>query len=516
MEMIRDILKVEELKGYETIESLIETDIYLNQTNPDIEKILWADGKVEILSSKIIKDKILVNGLIKFEVVYKSNEEELNIYLLETNRDFREEIEIEGITEDMVGEVKSNLEYIEYKIIDERKISLNALINIKGKVEQVNLVEIVKDIKEGSNLQILKEKIQYNDIKGREESYAFIKEAFEIDEDQPSIEKILKIQISAYEKEYSVSYDRIIISGTIESSIIYFGGGKLNSIKKEIPFTHFMEMENIEEDFKYQINMDVVDGQYELRENLEGDFKIIDLEIKVKVLCKTYNIEEKEAVTDVYSTSKEVNLEREEISIIENIEDIVSSEEIFKELSHEGFKEIYALETSSPIVDSQYVEDKIIVEGILPINIYYLEKDTEEITTLKEGIPFKSYISIEEIENYSTKPIINVDTSIEELKYNLKNDILNIEGKIKNHISIDIERKIDILTEVEETEILIDKKNKPSIIVYMVQKDDRLWDIAKRYNTTMEEIILSNDITNPSSLMPGEKIIIEKKVDINF
>ncbi len=516
MEMIRDTLKVEELKGYETIESLIQTDIYLNQTNPDIEKVLWADGKVEILSSKIIKDKILVNGLIKFEVAYKSNEEKLNICLLETNKDFREEIEIEGITEDMVGEIKSDLEYIEYQIIDERKISLDALINLSSKVEQVNLVEIVKNIKEGPNLQILKEKIQYNDIKGREESYAFIKEAFELEEDQPSIEKILKIQISAYEKEYSISYDRIIISGTIESSIIYFGGGKLNSIKKEIPFNHFMEMENIEEDFKYQINMEVVDGQYELRENLEGEFKIIDLEVKLKVLTKAYNIEEKEAVIDVYSTSKEIKLEKEEINIIENIGDIVDSEEIFKEISSKGFKEIYALEINSHIVDSQYVEDKIIIEGILPINIYYLEENTEEITTLREEIPFKSYINLEDIQKHSMEPIINVETSIEELKYNLKNDILNIEGKIKNHISIDIERKIDILTEIEETEILIDKKNKPSIIVYMVQKDDRLWDIAKRYNTTMEEIILSNDITNPSSLMPGEKIIIEKKVDLNF
>ena len=50
----------------------------------------------------------------------------------------------------------------------------------------------------------------------------------------------------------------------------------------------------------------------------------------------------------------------------------------------------------------------------------------------------------------------------------------------------------------------------------MVQKEDKLWDIAKRYNTTMEEIILTNDISSPSTLMQGEKIIIEKKVDIDF
>ncbi len=40
----------------------------------------------------------------------------------------------------------------------------------------------------------------------------------------------------------------------------------------------------------------------------------------------------------------------------------------------------------------------------------------------------------------------------------------------------------------------------------MVQRDDILWDIAKRYNTTVDEIIESNNIISPpSNLMPGEK-----------
>ncbi|NMB08171.1 MAG: DUF3794 domain-containing protein [Tissierellia bacterium] len=513
MEIIRDILKVEELKGYEEIESLIETDLYLNQTNPDVEKILWTDGKIEILNTKIIKDKILVNGLIKFKVAYKSNEEKLNIHLLETNRDFREEIEIEGITEDMSVELISKLEYIEGEITDERKLSLRALVKLEGIVEQINLIEVIKDIKEVPNLQVLKEKIKYNNIKDKIESYGFVKEAFEIGEDEPSMEEILKIQIMAHEKELNISQDRIIVSGIAETSIIYYGGGKINSIIKEIPFTHFIEMYNIDEDYKCQINMEVVDGQYELRENLEGDIKIVDLEMKVKILVKVYNIEEKEIIVDAYSTSKKIELEKEEITIIENIDDLINRESISKELNNKDIKEVYAIEGEANIIDSQYVEDKVIIEGLISLNIYYLKEETEEIATMKEEIPFKSYLTIEELSN---SPIVNVDISLEEIKYNLKNNTLKIDGSVKNHISVDKETKIDILTEIEETDIIIDKKNRPSIIIYMVQKEDKLWDIAKRYNTTMEEIILTNDISSPSTLMQGEKIIIEKKVDIDF
>ena len=288
MEIVKDILKVDQLKGYEEIESLIETEIYLNQTKPDIENILWADGKAEILNTKIIKDKIIVNGLVKFKVVYKSNEEDLNIYTLETNSDFREEIEIQGITEEMTVEVKSKLEYIEYDLKDERKVDLKGFIILSGKVEQINLVEIIKEVKEGQNLQLLKERIKYNDILAKEDSYALIKEAFEVGEGQPPVEEILKIDMNPYEKEFSISADRIIVSGIVECSIIYFGGNKLNSIKKEIPFTHFLEIEGLDQDSKCQLNMEVVNGEYELRESIEGDLEIIDLEIKVKILGKVY------------------------------------------------------------------------------------------------------------------------------------------------------------------------------------------------------------------------------------
>jgi LysM repeat protein len=513
MEIVKDILKVEEQKGYEEIESLIETEIYLNQTKPDIENILWADGKVEILSTKIIKDKILVNGLVKFKVVYKSNEEELNIYALETNSDFREEIEIEGINEEMAGEVKSSIEYIEYELKDERKVSLSALINLWGKVEQTNLVEIIKEVKEGANLQLLKEKIKYNDVLGREESYALIKEAFEIGEDMPPIEEVLKMDLHPYEKEFSISADRVIVSGVVECSIIYFGGNKLNSVKKEIPFTHFLEMGEIESDSKCQLSMEVVDGEYELRESLEGQLKIIDLEVKVKIAGKLYEQREKEAIIDAYSTSKKINLQTEEISIMENIKDIVDRENISKELKGKEFKEIYAIEGNPSLIESQYVEDKILVEGILSLNIYYLQDGTLEITTLREEIPFKSYITSDEL---SKGIIIDVETSLEELNYTLRDNVLNVNGTIKNHIFINRERKINIISEIEETEEMINKRNRPSITIYMVQKDDILWDIAKRYNTTVEEIIISNNITSPSTLMPGEKIIIEKKVDIDF
>lgn len=514
MELVKDVLKVEEQKGYEEIETLVETELYLNQTTPEIENILWTDGKIEILSTKIVQDKILVNGLVKFKLVYRSKEEEgLNINSVETNVDFKEEIYIDGITEQMAVQVKPGLEYIEYDLVDERKVVLRALVNLLGRVEETNSLEIIKEVNDKPDLQLLKEKIKYNDVLSRDETYALIKEAFEVDENQPAIEKVLKVDIHAYEKEINISYDRIILAGVLECYVIYFGGGKLNSLKREIPFTHFIDVENAEHDSKCQLSMELISGEYEIRENLEGENKILDLEAKIKVNSKLFNQREKEVIIDAYSTEEKIRLETREIRVMENIKSIISREEVIKDITNSEFKEIYAVEGYAKVLDSQYVEDKIVIDGIITLNIYYQESIKDEITTLKEEVPFKFYLTAEDLgENLKIETISN----LESIKYHLKDNTLSIDAAIKNHVFVNRERKIKILSNLEETGELIDKKSMPSIIVYMVQKDDILWDIAKRYNTTVEEIIESNNILSPSNLMPGEKIIIEKKVDVNL
>src|SRR5699024_4577602 len=151
------------------------------------------------------------------------------------------------------------------------------------------------------------------------------------------------------------------------------------------------------------------------------DLKIIDLEVKVKVTSKVYQQKEKEVIIDAYSTKKKIDLQTEEICVMENIKDIVDKENILKEFKGKGFKEIYAIEGNSNIIDSQYVEDKIMIEGILSLNIYYLEDIEEEITTLKEEIPFKSYVTVEDL---NKDVLINIETNLEELNYNLKDNVL--------------------------------------------------------------------------------------------
>ena len=84
----------------------------------------------------------------------------------------------------------------------------------------------------------------------------------------------------------------------------------------------------------------------------------------------------------------------------------------------------------------------------------------------------------------------NVDLNFETLTYK------NVEIPAINNIT-------------EETE---DDLEDYSVIIYVVKDGDTLWKIAKKYGSTVDDIVRVNGIENPDKINIGEKIYIPKYV----
>lgn len=508
IELIREAFKVEELKGSNEIQALVETDIYLSPTKPNIEKLLWVQGKVEILNTKIIKDKLIISGLARFNVLYRSGEEENNIHSVDTSKEFREELDIEGIREDMISKIRSKIEYIEWDL-EEARIQLKALVNLWGEVEEIKTIEAIKEIKAKDSLQCLKEKVNYKEVHGREISYALIKDVIRLGDDKPEIDEIVKFSIKTKEVESMVVDGRIITSGEAIVNIVYYGQNQIYSHKATLPFNHFVEMPGVNKDLKGEIGFEVVEGIYEVVGNELGERKLVDLEIKIRVTGKAYEEKSRELIIDAYSTKESILLGREEINIKESLKDIKHYEVLNVQIDGIDAKEILEIEGNTTILDKRYVNDDIVIEGILSLDIQYIDRISEELASYKGDFPFRSLI----IEDPNVGVIIDVQSSLESIKHFGNKDSFGVEGSILLRVNLSKNRKIYGIREIKETNELIDMKNKPSITVYIVQKGDVLWDIAKRYNTTTEEILTSNSVL-AADLVPGNKIIIEKKVEM--
>lgn len=511
IEIIKENFQVEEVKGSGEVQALVETEVYLNTNKPDIEKIIWIDGKIEILNTKIIKNTILVNGIIKFNIVYKSTDEEEYINTIDVSKDFKEEIYIEGIRENMVSSISSNIDYTEYDV-DEDKIELRSLVDLYGVVREERTIEIIQDIEGDKGLETLEEDIRYREIYGRESTYVNIVDTIEIEDFKPAVEKIIRFSTEVKETESTVVDDRIIVSGEALISIIYLGDGKVNSVSEAIPFNHFIEIPDAYKDSKKEVELEVVEAIYEILENDIGDLKTVDLDIRIKASGKVFNEVSRSLIIDAYSTKDNLNIKTEEINIKENIENLNHKESLAFDLELDAV-EVLDINYKNHILDKRYSAQEVVIDGILSVNVYYIDRASGDLAHYYDHLPYKSNIGFDQ---GNEDVLIDINSRLGDINYILKQDIMSIENTIEYDILISRDKKINCIIDIEESGEEIDRRDMASITIYIAQEGDMLWDVAKRYNTSREEILASNNLDKDYNIEVGDKIIIEKKVDLDF
>ena len=95
-------------------------------------------------------------------------------------------------------------------------------------------------------------------------------------------------------------------------------------------------------------------------------------------------------------------------------------------------------------------------------------------------------------------------------------DFINQAGTVNSNVDLNFETNtyndstipvIDNIT-MEEEENLEDY----SVIIYVVKSGDSLWKIAKRFGSTVDDIVRVNGIERPDKINVGEKIYIPRYV----
>ena len=107
----------------------------------------------------------------------------------------------------------------------------------------------------------------------------------------------------------------------------------------------------------------------------------------------------------------------------------------------------------------------------------------------------------------------NLDIMLEVENYNVSSQGDNIQVNIELNISTKMFKTIElnIIDNVEEKEL--ENQEEYSIIVYFVKAGDTLWNIAKKYRSTVENIKQINNIEDEDKLEINQQLFIPRYVE---
>lgn len=516
VELIRDIINYEELVGEGSSQTMVNGDIVLTDRNPEITRILNMDGKAVLISSEVVDDKIIIEGRMNFDLLYASTEENRGIYKVGATSNFTHNIQIPGAASNMSCKTLANIEHMEYELLTSRKIKVSAVINIKGMVYDKKTIEAITDIR-GQDVQILKDSMEMDEFVAENAAQAIIKGRMEISEDKGEVGSILKTDINIHKKDISVLDGKIIINASAHIMVMYDSnsGADIYNCEQDTAFTHEITMPEIKPSMRCDVSFKIDDMNEEIKENENGERKIIEVEIVLGIAMKGYMKREMQLIEDAYSPEERYELEKQNIKAAsffgEGCDSQTVKERIVIPEDVDPIADIKYITANPIITDVKIVEDKVVAEGVVNCcMMYIIAKEEGGMTSYEEEIPFKSIIDMPGVK---IDMMSEVEASIAHISYEKASQReVDIKVIVESVAKVFCKFITDFIKSVTETEIPESIKNMPSIVIYVVQPHDTLWKIAKRYGTTVEDIVKINDIENPDNIMPGMKLLVPKKM----
>lgn len=513
-ELINDSFVFKENAGYFSSGSIVESEIYISDEMPNIEKIISINGKVKPNNTTVLYGKSAVYGNLTFDIVYRSNDEIKQYAGTSGKIDFMEEIDSPKTEEKMLAQTDMSIDYIDAEAVSDRKIKIKAVIDINVSAFNSRSIDYVSDIDHTDDFSMKKKTIKYTSVETSDVTDISIDDYIELDMNMDEIADVLKVDANAFVTSTDIMGERMLVEGVCNIGILYVEDNNFSSVNyaaKEFPFTHYVEVKDSNDDTLRKLNIDLKDLTYTVEKNDDLEKKIVEFDASFDMTSSFYKDTEKTIVTDGYSTSSNIELVSTDINIesIDEFKTVTNDYEKSFDILDGSVKDVYTVNIVPKVSETRIFDDKYFVEGFLDVDLLYLNGDINKVDGIKTNLPFNIAINLTDAQQNSTiKSLVKVN------KYgcyrkNMSTVLINAD--IETELTFKSKKSINVLNNISDLGD-IDLSEMPSLVFRVVQNGESLWDIAKSYNVSINYLKKVNNIEDEESLKVGDKILITREL----
>ena len=463
-------------------------DVIVPDIKPDILSIISSSGNAYIYKEDISKGKVRLDGNIDTYTAYLSDSGETRS--MQSTLSFSESFEDIKIEEDSIIKSSVRIDSIEAKMLNERKISIKAVLKVNLEVYSKEELEINSDLvknTENADLQVMKEDVNIKSLVGMNSVKTSIKEDISVDTSY-EVAEILKTSVRLENIENKISYNKVLAKADANIKVLFLAeDGRIAVAEANIPVMSFIDLEGVKEDQECNVEYTIRNMLFKVSST---DSHSITCQIEFEVCLYVYENKIFSIIEDIYGTTNTVTFNTKTICIPSN--NGISEEKISisEKVIVEDILNIYDVESRVNVLNN--------TESELVLNIYY-EADNRSGLNVKEiRIPFIIKANVED-QN--------------QLEFRMANEKFTVNGE---HVSLDIDIFYSLPNEnykeirfAEDFEINdLNQEEDYKMYMYFVKEGDTIWKIAKRFRVTMDEIIELNDLENPDKINVGDRLFI--------
>ena len=295
---------------------------------------------------------------------------------------------------------------------------------------------------------------------------------------------------------------QIHLEGTLMVFVLYEGGGdgQVQWVEENIPFSGEVKMQGAEAEMIPAIGMKLVHREIEEKPDPDGELRELSVDAVIELDVRLYEEQELELLQDLYATNREIVPETADAVFDRILTRNFGKCKVAEKVNLETDPRVLQICHSGGSVKLDGVESReeiLALDGVLEVKLLYLtDDDARPVQAVTRLVPFHYEAEVPGIREDSSWYLGQA-----ELRGVIAFDLLVLQPEPGQVI-----RQVQVLP--ADTEKM---KAMPGIVGYFVQPQDSLWDVAKRFHTTEESILASNELPG-GEIKAGDCLILVKEI----
>lgn len=236
-------IQVEEVVAEGMTQTIVSGRFDVPPEKPVVDKILDVTAEVTITDTKILDNKVIIEGDVTLHFIYVALEATQPVHHMHQVLQFTEFVEVPGATSDMHVQVDVMITDISTKIHNKDTVGAEVIMDIVAKVTQTKELTVVTDI---SDNHFEKKCFKVEHVVGENRTQTVVRETVDVPEQKPGIAKVLDLKIvkvNIPQEDIVVVRDKVILSGIIEFKVLYVSekpSQAVHAMEGELKFRNFV------------------------------------------------------------------------------------------------------------------------------------------------------------------------------------------------------------------------------------------------------------------------------------
>jgi hypothetical protein len=516
MELRKENLQMLRVKSRAASQVTFDVDYNVPDARQDVGRMIQNKGQISMDEVRLNDGKAFLKGVLTVDLLYVGDEEG-RVYSLTAKLPFQETMNLEGIAGGDKMCLKWEMEDLSLHLIHSRKLNIKALVTFYAVVDETTGIRLPVALDEES-ISTKKKNMRLMSLCVHKKDTMRIRDEILLASNKPNIAELLWYTMEVRGLDLRPEENRIGAKGELFIFALYAGDDEENPLQwteYSMPFNSEVECSGCKEELIPQIETSIIHQSIEVKPDADGEERILAADMVIELDMKMYQEEEHEVILDVYTPLKECVLhgktETLDSLLVRNFSRCRISERIELKETQGRILQLCHSQGKVKIDQTTVVENGIQVEGIVRLKVLYiLGNDDMPFYSMEAMVPFTHVVEARDITQECS---YHLQAELEQLSTTMA-DSNEIEVKAVVGLNVLVVRKqqMQIIEEVEEKPLDMQKiESMPGILVYMVKPKDTLWDIARRYYTTVEEIQALNELPD-EEIHCGQPLLLVKKV----